>query len=59
MFCCKLISFLHQALAELYVIDGQYEKAFLLYADVSFRFVLSPLLTGSRTLLLFPFLIHI
>lgn len=24
-----------QALAELYVIDGQYEKAFSLYADVS------------------------
>ena len=24
-----------QALAELYVIDGQYEKAFALYADVS------------------------
>lgn len=27
--------FLCQALAELYVIDGQYEKAFSLYADVS------------------------
>lgn len=27
--------FLFQALAELYVIDGQYEKAFSLYADVS------------------------
>ena len=29
------ISFLCQALAQLYVIDGQYEKAFLIYADVS------------------------
>ena len=28
-------SFLYQALAELYVIDGQYEKAFSLFADVS------------------------
>ena len=26
---------LFQALAELYVIDGQFEKAFSLYADVS------------------------
>ena len=27
-------SFIYQALAELYVIDGQHEKAFALYADV-------------------------
>lgn len=29
------IPFLCQALAQLYVIDGQYEKAFSIYADVS------------------------
>lgn len=28
---------LFQALAELYVIDGQYERAFSLYADVSLK----------------------
>lgn len=30
-----LLLLLFQALAELYIIDGQYEKAFSLYADVS------------------------
>lgn len=30
-----LVVLLCQALAQLYVIDGQYEKAFSLYADVS------------------------
>jgi hypothetical protein len=29
------IPFLCQALAQLYVMDGQYEKAFSIYADVS------------------------
>lgn len=29
------VNLLFQALAELYVIDAQYEKAFALYADVS------------------------
>lgn len=29
-----MVLFSSQALAELYVIDGQYEKAFSLYADV-------------------------
>lgn len=37
MHSCYTFTVLHsyQALAELYVIDGQYEKAFALYADVS------------------------
>lgn len=36
LFLNTLALFFNQALAELYVIDGQYEKAFSLYADVSF-----------------------
>lgn len=32
-----------QSLAELYVIDGQYEKAFSLYADVSVSVACCPL----------------
>ena len=48
------IPLLSQALAELYVIDTQYEKAFALYADVSgFDVYFCTIIFGHRNIVFF------
>lgn len=49
MFFKSYIPLLSQALAEFYVIDTQYEKAFALYADVSgFNVHLCTIISGHK-----------
>ena len=54
MFLKSYIRLLSQALAEFYVIDTQYEKAFALYADVSgFNVHLCTIISGYKHSFLF------